>query len=85
MARRRRRNIYVWLLKQKETADWDEVKGFVILARTEQRARELAKEDEAHEADECPDFWLNSDYSTCIKIGISKKKEGRWLRSFNSG
>ena len=85
MARRRGRNKYVWLLKQKEIADWDEVLGFVIVALTKQRARELAKEEEAREADECPDFWLNSDYSTCIKIGISKKKEGIWLRSFNSG
>jgi hypothetical protein len=61
--------------------------GFVVRAHTAQHARELANDpefggDEKRNGD--PNFWLDSEFSTCEQLKLSGKAEVI-LREFNAG
>jgi len=70
----------IWLLEAKNLKNdtsvvdpwdpwFDKVFSFVVEAKTEREARDLAAEDAGDEGD---DAWLLEKYSTCTEIGLSK-------------
>jgi len=86
--RRHRRTWYIWHLKRidpEKNHKFDEVSGFVVIAETEDRAREICMEEGADEVEKVTDFWHNRQCSECQKIGISWKKVERMvLRDTNN-
>lgn len=76
----------IWLLERKgDDIGFDENSGFVIAARSPNRARNIAA---AEAKDEQPTTWYRPEYSTCTRIGTTNYKiqsEQVILRSFNAG
>jgi hypothetical protein len=73
----------LWLL-ERSGMGYDEAFGFVVAARNEERARQVAA---SHAGAEGGDVWRKRRRSTCVKIA----REGRWrrereiIRDFNAG
>jgi len=68
----------IYLLKRRECG-WDEYSARVIIAKNEQRAREIANENIGYEGQ----IWADASRVTC-KI-VEKKIEGEVLASFRAG
>ena len=63
---------------------YDRADGFVVLAQTEEQAREICSTWGGDEIHNTPDYWTNAQYSMCKKIGVSWEKEARQvLRDFH--
>lgn len=88
--------MHIWHLTRTDEIGWDEVIGFVVIARTEAEARRLAQAQGGEECavfsyddDEPSDtpFWLDSPHVRCERIGVPRDaSEPRVvLRSFNAG
>ncbi len=65
----------------------DVADGFVIVARSNKYARQMASADCG---DEGPGVWLDKKYSTCRPIGVpyeerTKKRERIVLRDYHAG
>lgn len=67
-----------------ESPGWDCNHGFVIRAKDELAARELAQNQISDEKDESKEFWLDSNFSSCEEIKINGDPE-IILNDFNAG
>ena len=76
---RRRPTLYVWHIESLNPVSYDEARAFVVIARTEESARNICYDEAGHEIDECPDYWTNAEYSNCKKIGVSWERNGERL------
>lgn len=59
-------------------AEWDVNLGYVIRAKTEERARQLAQDKSSHESDtleSCKTPWLDPHYTTCTELGVDGPEE----------
>lgn len=67
-----------------DEVDYDEVAGFVVVAKSEQAARQFAMQERGDEAGAC---WLSSKNSTCKRIGVASRRsdEGVILRDYRAG
>ncbi len=54
-------------------------RAFVVIARTEENARNICYAEAGDEVDKCPDYWTNAQYSSCKKIGVSWERNGERL------
>jgi hypothetical protein len=63
---------------------WDCNHGFVIRAKDEISARNLAQTHIADERSESKDFWLGAKFSTCEEITVKGESE-IILNDFNAG
>ena len=85
----RRQTLYIWYIESLTGASYDEARAFVVIARTEENARNICNDswNAGDEIDTCADYWTNSKYSSCKKIGVSWEKKGERLvvRDFHEG
>ena len=72
----------LWLITPKEetyTSVWepgyDKAHGFVVRAKTEDKARELANTRSGDEVSEYAGAWLDSNYSDCIELRSTGPEE----------
>lgn len=70
---------FIYLLERKEETLEDDSRGFVILADTEEEARELAAMEYQGKTPffkpEDGAVWIDCTKSTCLLVGISTLKE----------
>lgn len=64
----------LWKLEDPK-ATYDETCGLVVRAETEQRARELADEDEGKRDSPFRQNWLNTGHCICVEIPVDGKEE----------
>lgn len=84
---------HLYLLTRKDKPDWDENRGFVVRARSAQRARALAQEQASGEArfggEPARPFWTETSLVSCRKIGEAtpgtRQTEEVVLRDFKAG
>ena len=83
----RRPTLYIWYIESLTGASYDEARAFVVIARTEENARNICSDHAGDEIDTCADYWTNFKYSSCKKIGVSWEKKGERLvvRDFHEG
>ena len=72
-------NIYI--IKRTDAIGWDEYEGFVVVAKNEQEAREIASKEAA---DEGEDIWFNHAYTRCEVVDTLVGPRVV-LSSFNAG
>lgn len=72
----------LWLLRPIEGLNenpwerwYDKNFGFVIRAKTEADAREMANVNAGDEKDTCRDIWKNPNYSTCVELSKTGEAE----------
>ena len=80
---RRITTMKLWILSRTDSVDYDEYDSFVILAKDEAEARQLA--EAAGSPYRKAGIWLNSDKCTCEQLTRKGKKAEVILGSFNAG
>ena len=70
-----------WLLGRLDKVHYDEFKGFVVLAPSEESARLIACKSCA---DEGSHVWMDKDLSSCESMTV-QDRDGVVLSSFNAG
>ena len=70
-----------YLLQRVKTANWDEMAGFVIVASSEDEAREIAS---GNCGDEGPMTWKNEAETECRTVKSFSKK-GVLIEDFKAG
>ncbi len=74
---------YVYIVQRTDTGDarihaaYDAYEKFVVVARDSKVARQLAQAMIADERNVDPNFWLNTVYSSCHKVGLARKPNGQ--------
>lgn len=63
----------LWLLKRNEYS-YDETESYVICAKTEDKARKLAKKDHCKTEGFPADEWTDPTKSTCEEVSLEKPK-----------
>jgi hypothetical protein len=74
--------MFLYLLERKDVDDYDENLGFLIRARSNKSARQIAFE--CKHGIECKDIWLNPKKTSCKRVK-EEGKHGILLRSFFNG
>ena len=71
----------LWLLKRLDHVSWDEFEGFVVRAKTRERAREIASKKAGEEGEMT---WLDALKTSCEPIEDVGEEE-TILEAFNAG
>lgn len=76
--------MYIWKLERGDEVDYDETSSLIVIAETEQRAREIAH-DEAR-GDQSHDIWYApSTEATCLGTAFPTFGSGIQLVDFQAG
>jgi hypothetical protein len=77
--------VNIYLIEAKFNVTWDEHDSFVVLAPTEDKAREIVNTPTKGHYVSPKDVWLAPSKASCTKIGTGRGPSRVVCASFNAG